>query len=176
MKLPAPETRLSRLRARLAKVDWSRSAVIVATLSLLVALVFNSVQARSTAESQDDARLATELGLLTQLQSVMSNSVYARVQYAPQFRQLRSGSRRQLTPPAYRATVEEAANMDYLAWLFNNGYLTSDGADGLWGPRMICEYKQAFAPGLSTPAQDLPELVRFIQERGPELTSLGQTC
>jgi hypothetical protein len=157
-------------------VNWSRLPVVIAALSLLVALAFNSAQVRNAAVSQDDARLATELGLLTQLQSVMSNSVYARVQYAPQFRQLRGGQRDQLTSPAYRATVEEAANMDYLAWLFNNGYLTSDGADHLWGPRMICEYKKAFAPGLSTPAQDLPELVRFIRERGPELSTLGQGC
>ena len=174
--MTVPESWPARARGRLARVDWSRWPVIIAALSLLVALVFNSVQARNAAESQDDARLATELGLLTQLQSVMSSSVYARVQYAPQFRRLRGGGRSQLTPPAYRATVEEAANMDYLAWLFNNGYLTSDGADHLWGPRMICEYKQAFAPGLSTPAQDLPELVRFIQERGPELKTLGQGC
>lgn len=155
------------------KIKWS---IVVPVLSLAAALVFNGLQVRSSAISQRQAKVATELSLLTQLQTVMSESVYRRGRYARQFRLLEDGRLAGLTPDAYKVTAEEAANMDYFAWLFNNGYLTADGADELWGPRMICEYKRAFAPALQNPAQDAPELVRFIQKRGRRLAKLAPHC
>lgn len=170
--MSAPD-RFASVKTWARKTNW---AVIVAAASLFVALVFNGLQVRDSAHAQNQARLATQLGVLTQLQNVMSESVYRRVRFAKQFRELRAGLRGGLTSPAYKATVEEAANMDYMAWLFNNGYLSVEGADQLWGPRMVCEYEKAFAPSLPTPAQDLPALVEFIRERGPELVKLGEDC
>jgi hypothetical protein len=149
---------------------------IVAVLSLIVALVFNGIQAHDSAVAQHESKLASELSLMTQLQNSMNESVYNRVQFAHQFRQMRAGRRGQLTRPAYRAMAEEAANMDYFAWLFNSGFLDADGSDQVWGPRMICEYKRAFAPALPDPAQELPELLHFIESRGPHLSHLGQRC
>jgi hypothetical protein len=174
--LPVPDREGSTAERRSGKATAARWSVIIAAAGLLLALGFNGVQVRDSARAQNQARLATELGLLTQLQNVMSESVYRRVQFAPQFRQMRAGRRGSLTPPAYRATAEEAANMDYLAWLFNSGHLTVEGADQLWGPRMICEYQRAFAPSLATPAQDLPDLLEFIRQRGSELTKLNEGC
>lgn len=159
---------------RSAKNRWAAWSAIVAALSLAAALIFNGIQVHNSAVAQRQAKLATELGLLMQLQNVMSESVYSRGPYARQFRQLRAGRRRGLTPPAYRVTAGEAANMDFFAWLFNNGYLTVPGADKLWGPRMICEYKLAFAPAFKDPTLDLPDLVEFIQERGPRLERLDR--
>jgi hypothetical protein len=141
-------------------------------LSLVGALVFNGVQVRSSASSQRQSKLATELGLLTQLQAVINQSVYSRVPYARQFRELRHGRRTRLTKAAYRSTAEEASNMDYFAWLFNNGYLTARDADRLWGPRMICEWKRAFAPALPNAPQDLPNLLLFVQKRQRALSRL----
>lgn len=171
--MSAPDRSDSNAETRARKTNW---AVIVAAASLVVALAFNGLQARDSAHAQNQARLATQLGVLTQLQNVMSESVYRRVQFAKQFKELRAGRRGSLTPAAYQATVEEAANMDYMAWLFNHGYLSVEAADQLWGPRMVCEYEKAFAPSLPTPAQDLPALVEFIRERGPVLTKLGEDC
>ncbi|HET6999207.1 MAG TPA: hypothetical protein VFI03_11510 [Solirubrobacterales bacterium] len=161
------------------KVTERRLAIwsaILAGVSLAVAIGFNGLQVRDSAEAQRQAKLATELGLLTQLQSQMNESVYARVQFTPEFRALRSGKRRQLSRPAYRATAIEAANMDYMAWLFNNGYLTTPRSDALWGPRMLCEYRRALAPGLEHPAQDLPELIRFLRSHGRQFERLGSSC
>lgn len=155
---------------------WAAWSAIVAVLSLAAALVFNGIQARDSAIAQRQAKLATELGLLTQLQDAMSESVYSRVPYHRQFRQLRAGRRGRLTSSAYRVTVIEAANMDYFAWLFNSGHLTAEGADELWGPRMVCEYKLAFAPALRNPTRDLPNLIEFIQERGRRLSRLAGIC
>jgi hypothetical protein len=152
---------------------WS---AILAGVSLTVAIAFNGLQVRDSAEAQRQTKLATELGLLTQLQNQMNESIYARVQFTAEFRELRSGKREQLSRPAYRATAIEAANMGYMAWLFNNGYLTTPRSDTLWGPRMLCEYRQALAPGLEHPAQDLQELLRFLRTRGREFERFGSSC
>src|SRR5271157_467419 len=104
------------------RVDWVALSAVVATISLIAALGFSAVQLRDAADSQRQTKLATELGLLTQLQTVMSHSTYSRVPYEQQFRELRAGRRSVLTAGAYRATAEEATNMDYFAWLFNNHY------------------------------------------------------
>jgi hypothetical protein len=172
--MPAGEF-MTRQRRRV-RDHWQAISALIAVFSLIAALVFNGIQVQSSAEAQGQAKLATELGLLTQLQNVMTQSVYNRVRYARQFRQLRSGRRISLSPDAYRRTAEEAATMDYVAWLFDKGYIASGQADQLWGPRMLCEYRQAFAPGLRDPAHDVSDLVEFIQERGRRLSRLVERC
>jgi hypothetical protein len=161
---------------RSRKERWAAWSGIVAALSLAAALVFNGIQAHDSAAAQRQAKLATELGLLAQIQSSMSKSVYSRVPYTAQFRELRTGQRGALSRQAYRVTAEEAANMDYFAWLFNNGYLKAEGADELLGPRMLCEYQQAFAPTFKDPAHDVPNLVLFLQERRLKLSKLAKDC
>jgi hypothetical protein len=141
---------------------------------LATGLVFNGIQVSDGSATQRQARLATELGLLTQLQSTLSQSVYSRVPYEQQFHELRLGHRAALTTPAYRVTAEEATNIDYFAWLFNHGYVRTPGSERLWGPRMICEYQHAFAPAFQEAARDLPDLIEFIQRRGPELAQLAR--
>jgi hypothetical protein len=154
------------------RVRWEAVSGTIAVVSLVAALVFNGLQVRESASAQRQARLATELGLLTQLQGVMNESVFSRVPYARQFEDLAAGRRTTVTHAAYEAVAREASNMDYFAWLFNHGYLTTPGADRLWGPRMICEWKQAFAPVFAHATQDLPELLKFVRER----RYLSQPC
>jgi hypothetical protein len=127
---------------------------------------------KAGSDAQNQAKIATELGLLTQLQDEIAHSIYSRVPYAGQFNELSSGRRATLSPAAYRVTAEEASKMDYFAWLFNHHYLTARGADEIWGPRMICEYQHAFAPAFQEAGRDLPELVEFIERRGPRLAPL----
>ena len=152
--------------------SWAALSVVVAALSLAAGLIFNGKQVEDGANSQRQAKIATELGLLTQLQDAINRAVYSRVPYTREFDELRSGRRSALGPAAYRVTAEEASTMDYFAWLFNNGYLSAQGADVLWGPRMICEYQQAFAPAFQEAARDLPALAEFIQRRGRTLAPL----
>jgi hypothetical protein len=153
------------------RASWQAISAAIAILTLAAALVFNGLQLRSSADAQRQSKLATELGLLTQLQDVMNKSIASRVPYDRQFQDLRAG-RRPLTLDAYRAVSQEGSNMDYFAWLFNNGYLTAPGADRLWGPRMICEWNKAIAPAIGDPAQNLPSLYRFVVERNAELSGL----
>jgi hypothetical protein len=157
----------------LKAVRGLRWELLIATASLIAALVFNSIQVRNGTEAQVQAKIAAQLGLLTQLQGVMNQSVYSRVPYQKQFEELRAGKRGTVTPAAYRAVVQEASNMEYFAWLFNKGYITTAGADTLWGTRMVCEWRQAFAPAIADAARDYPNLLRFVQTRGQRLLQLA---
>lgn len=157
------------------KEKWAAVSAVVAALSLTAALIFNGIQVGDSAEAQQQAKVATELGLLTQLQDSMRKSLYSRVPYGAKFRQMRNDGPTVLSLPAYRVMAEEAASMDYFAWLFNKGYLNAPGADQLWGPRMICEFKQVFAPGFQDPTYEVPDLYQFIVER-PQLSHLAAHC
>lgn len=150
--------------------------VSVAVLSLVAALVFNGLQVRDSARAQRQAKTATELALLAQIQSAMTESAYRRTPFVKQFRELRSHQRSSLGNKAFRVVAEEGSNMDYFAWLFNHGYVTADGAEELFGPQMVCEYQQAIGPALEEAPLELPDLVEFIQERGPHLRKLVQAC
>ena len=163
-------------RATARKEKWAAWSGVIAALSLVAALVFNGIQVHDSTTAQRQSKVATELALLAQIQSSMTKSVYSRVPYVEQFRELRDGRRSALSGRAYRVTAEEAANMDYFAWLFNNGYLNAKGADELLGSQMVCEYQQAFAPALKDPAGELPDLVQFIQERRSKLEKLTKSC
>ena len=154
----------------MSKRNWTGISTGLAAASLVGALVFNGVQAHDSAVAQRQSKSATELTLLTQLQSAMNQSIYSRTPFANQFQELRAGDRAALTPAAYRVVSEEATNMNYFAWLFNHGYLTAHSADELWGPLMVCEFQRAFAPAFDEPAEVVPDLVMFIKRRGQALT------
>jgi hypothetical protein len=156
-------------KLREIKFNWTALSAVVAA----IALVFSANQIREGADAQSQTKRATELGLLTELQSVLSQSTYQRVPYERQFVELRAGKRARLSPAAYRAAAEEAANMDYVAWLFNNGYLKAQDAEQLWGPRMICEYKRVFAPAFADASLDISNLFEFVRQRSSALVRLA---
>ncbi len=145
------------------KDKWARRSLIVALLSLVVALVFNGVQARNSANAQRQAKQATELGLLAGIQTAMTESIYAKVPYSDELRELESEKRTQLSAPAYQAVAEEAYGMNYFAWLFNHDYLDAPEADELLGPIIVCEYEETFSRVFTNPAGEVPELARFVQ-------------
>ena len=170
MMKPSVRGVLRRLRGA---ENWS---VLIAAATLLAGLIFNGWQLMENASAQRESRLASELNLLTRLQRTMNQDVYSRGVYESQFRELRAGTRRDLTHIAYRAAAEEAATMEYVAWLFNNDHVSVSDADELWGPLMSCEFRRTFLPGLQDPTQDLPELIEFLQERGRRLSELAEGC
>jgi hypothetical protein len=170
------DRRKDRERGEKAARAAAWAGVAVAVAGLIAALVFNGFQVRDSAKAQRQSKIATELALLAQIQSTLTESAYRRVPFAKQFRALREGSRANLSNAAYRAVAEEGANMNYFAWIFNHGYIAADGADDLFGPQMICEFKQAVVPAFEEPARELPDLVEFIQERGHRLAKQAEAC
>lgn len=151
------------------KDKWARGPVILALLSLIAALIFNGIQVRGGADAQRQAKTATELGLLAGIQTAMTQSIYAKVPYSDELRELEAGERTRLSIRAYQAVAEEAYGMNYFAWLFNHDYLDAPDADELLGPVMVCEYEETFSRVFRRPAGEVPELARFAQSHAPRI-------
>lgn len=147
------------------KDKWAAWSAAVAVISLIAALVFNGIQVRDSANAQRQARVATELGLLAEIQTAMTRSIYAKVPHADELRDLEADRRSSLSRRAYQLVAEEAYGMNYFAWLFNNGYLKAPEADELLGPVMVCEFQQLFVRVFEDPAGEVPELTKFVQRR-----------
>jgi cytoskeletal protein RodZ len=66
-------------QSRRARIPWQTVSVVVAILSLVVAIVFNAVQVQDSATAQDQSRQAAELQQLTQLDGLIrsSNGVFS---------------------------------------------------------------------------------------------------
>ena len=67
---------------------------------------------------------------------------------------------------AHRVQFNELLNdMEYLAWLFEQGYVRLPGAAGFWGPAMRCDYDFATLFYQSSSSRDrLPNLKLFVQD------------
>jgi hypothetical protein len=128
-------------------------ATLVAVLGLLVTLIFNTIavwgqldqaqddarQARIEADRADEARLYTQIGVLTQLadaarstERVINDSRLPALRCDPNYQGASD------IKPADEAALREALGVyDFMAWLFNQGYMPSREALPIWAPRMI---------------------------------------
>lgn len=123
-------------RARRGRI-WDVSA-ITAIVSLVVALVFNGLQVRDNASEAAATRRATELQLLTQLNGLVSQT---QATIEPRGEEIEHDERtKEIGPQTNRNFAVLIKNMDYLAWLFNNHFVSIRGSQGLWAERMKCLY------------------------------------
>jgi hypothetical protein len=158
-------------------------ATLVAVLGLLITLMFNTIgvwgqldqarkdaeQARLEAERAQESRLYTQIGVLTQLataarssQRVIDRSALGHLRCDPKYHGSDIGR-------SNEAALREALGVyDFMAWLFNQGYMPSDETLTVWAPRMI---DAAQMGETLTSAQELrtgfPQLARFY-ERAPQ--------
>ena len=131
---------------------WRDVATVVAVLGLLVTLIFNTVgvwaqldqdredAARAKVEERraEEARLYTQIGVLTQLAGAARSS--QRVIDRSRLPDLRCdpGYHGSDLRPKDAADLREALGVyDFMAWLFNEGYLPADKALPIWAPRLI---------------------------------------
>jgi hypothetical protein len=139
------------------RVSWEGIAALTAILSLVAALVFNGVQVMETRRVARETRDATELQVFTQLHSLIAGSS-ARV--VPTESEWTTGT---LTPADDAKLGLAGNNMEFLAWLFNEGRIGLDGARALWGPAMRCMYEMAGEfGGEREAAVDWPNLHDFV--------------
>lgn len=149
--------------------NWTAISVLLGALSIAGSSIFSGLQIHAAEQAERSSRVTSELAVLTQLQGTFSDAYYSRVPYEKQYVELKGGRRDYVSVPAEQAVGKEASVMDFFAWLFDHGHVTAPGAVRLWGPTMICEYQNAFAPVFREPAVDLPNLVEFIQRYGRAL-------
>ena len=152
-------------------------SAITAIASLVVALVFNGIQVSDSADQARASRQATELGLLTQLNGIVAQSEATVSPLDNEFKQTEELNR-QLSAKTEASLAVTLKNLDYLAWLFNNGFVSIPGARALWGRRMECMYATAVLVYGPTANVRLPNLERFVGYPPPsEMTRMrNRTC
>ena len=152
-------------------------SALTAVASLIVALIFSAIQAHDTASQARDTRIATELQLLTQLNGLVTQSQTTVDPLSSEFLRAESGSYQlpKAINTAFNATLK---NMNYLAWLFNSGFITVPGARQLWQRSMDCQYTTAILVYGSRVRGLLRDLERFVQPgHGRQVTHLRDaTC
>lgn len=121
-----------RRRPRLIDIS-----TLTAVAGLAVALVFNALQVRDSAKQERETRQATQLELLTELNGLVTPFQTKVVPLSPEFRRAEdgNGSLSNSTNANFAATL---TNLNYLAWLFDNGYVAIPAARQLWSPEMEC--------------------------------------
>jgi hypothetical protein len=150
---------------------------LTAIASLIVALVFSAVQAHDTATQAGATRLATELQLLTQLNALVTQSQTTLNPVSQQF--LRAERTSYVLPATtntnFRATL---INLNYLAWLFNNGFISVPGARQQWQRSMDCLFATAILVYGRSVSGRLPALERFVHPgHGRQIVDLrNATC
>jgi hypothetical protein len=156
--------RANRSRSHSLTWSWEGLSGVVAVVGLAAAVLFNGCQVSQGADSLRESRTATELQLLTQLQTVLKETVYGRYPYIGEIRALRRGVRRSVSEKAQRAVLEEAADLDYLAWLLTAGHVRTSGAERLWRAVMVCEWRLAIVPvlGQDVVSASAPNLEHFV--------------
>jgi hypothetical protein len=153
-------------------------ATLVAVLGLLITLIFNTVgvwgqleqaekdakQAKLEATRAHESRLYTQIGVLTQLarDARASQRVIDETMALPN---LRCRADYHGSDIGFRdeAILREAlAVYDFMAWLFNDGYMPSQATMPIWAPRMVgaaqLGEKLTSLPELRA---DFPQLAKF---------------
>lgn len=150
-------------------------SALTAIASLVVALVFNGLAVRDSANQEKETRLATQLQLLTQLDGLVAQT---QATVAPRDAEFLTAEARSGTLSAHTNSDFAVAlkDMDYLAWLLNNRYVAISGARQLWSRRMVCLYVTAVLVYGAPAAERLENLARFVDLRpGESLTHLRST-
>ena len=146
---------------------WETVSGVTAVVSLIIVLIFNTIQVARDADQATQARLAAELGLSTQLHSLVTEAereVNATA-LAGKLQRQEKPARGELS--ALRFALSSA---DYLAWLLNRGYVAVEDARTYWSPVL----HEAYALGKQAPAEldvdefaELSEFVRTTDLRPP---------
>jgi hypothetical protein len=126
-------------------------------LSLVAVLIFNTVQVRQT-------RLATEVGLSTNLHALLKESLVAVNRTS--IPEKAAGIQRKKLNHDERAALRDALwTADYLAWLLNRKYVADDRARAYWGSLLRDSYQLGKSFPDELPIESYAELTRFVASR-----------
>jgi hypothetical protein len=94
------------------------------------------LQVRDSAQQARDTKQATELQLLTQLNDLVAESQVTVDPLSSEFRRAEGAGA--LSPKTNASFGQVLKNMDYLAWLFDDGFIAIPEARELWQRRTEC--------------------------------------
>lgn len=132
---PASSTSTARSERRARhKRHAIRLGTALTLLGLGITLAFNTLGVRDTAHQQTETRRAAQLSLFTQLDQELNGSVRS-------LEGLHVNGH--LTTPQRNVLHHAYDDLNYMAWLFNNGYLTLPGSKALVFSRLCEGYRNA---------------------------------
>jgi hypothetical protein len=115
---------------------WRQAATVISVTGLFVTLVFNTLAVRRSAEQDNGARDAAQVGLLTQLNATASASENAINETSAPDK--RCGPPEPLGSRGDDAALRGALDYyEYLSWLFNHRRLTVSDSRAFFAERMI---------------------------------------
>jgi hypothetical protein len=123
---------------------------VLTILGLGITLVFNTVGVRNTAKQQTETKRATQLALFTQLDQQLDGSVRA-------LEDLNVNGH--LTQHQRDVLHHAYDDLNYMAWLFNHGYLTLEGSKALVFSRLCHGYKIAIFFGGTSRMREVKKTV-----------------
>ena len=137
---PAPSDSAARSEGRFAR--HKRHAIgagtVLTILGLGITLVFNTLGVRDTAHQQTETKRATQLSLFTQLDQELNGSVRSLQSLLGSYDVSKPLTR------AQRNVLHRAEDdLNYMAWLFNNDYLTLAGSKQLVFSQLCEGYRSA---------------------------------
>ena len=153
---------------------WRENATLVAVVGLVVTMIFNTIgvwlqvgqarvaskQAELAAQAASRARVDTQLGLVTQLNSLAADADRDVVAAGIQDTRCQVGH---VWTPKERAVVNRAAQYyDFLAWLFQQRAIVLDAARRYTAPAMLAMFelsRDVFGP--TGVERTYPELMSF---------------
>lgn len=151
-----------------AKLRWQQIATIIAALAFIATVVVNSVQLSNSGTALDESRRAldqnrraSELQQLSEIDGLIrsSNGVFGSSGVAALPRTKGYLEHRWTTGLSRQVRVA-LGNMDYIAFLFNDRYLTLPGAWPRWHNALICAWKVAAFEMPDVAAVQWPDLRR----------------
>lgn len=118
------------------RAPWEAISALIAGTSVVIALVFSAIQVNSNTDAQNSARRANEAQLLTQMDASVAQATA--VFRDPVF--LEEAGRGELSAAMEDRLRAALRKLDFLAYLFNNDYITLPGARELWVSDMSCAW------------------------------------
>jgi hypothetical protein len=120
---------------------WRDAATSVAVIGVLVTLIFNTIAVWREEKQAGQTRVAAEVSLLTQLGLALSQADQAVITVAGGRLIERRCDPFPVEGGTATATLWRAlAYYDFLAWLFNQEHVTTQGAYEYWAPSLVDAY------------------------------------
>lgn len=136
---------------------------VLTVLGLGITLAFNTLGVRDTAHQERETKRATQLSLFTQLDQELNGSVRS-------LEGLQVNANGHLTTAQRNALHHSYDDLNYMAWLFNNGYLTLPGSKALVFSRLCEGYRNAIYFG------DLSRMTEVKKTVGANRYCTGKTA
>ncbi len=122
---------------------WTTFAAITTSIVLIVSLGFNSFFSMIFSETNKEIKLGTELTLFTQTYQLARKSAASFFQTHHDEIEAYLSGKAGMSTAMHGQLVQMLDDIEFLAWLLNNGYITLKGANELLSSQMVHVLNQA---------------------------------